>query len=486
MFRSKIDHLNTRIMRILEAYKNIANQDPLTLKQAIAPHEVWRFFIDGHLQTGRGLADGDFFKNKAHLDLTVKEYIEQQEKITLTNEEDYHISPLWQFLNNKQWRLTPSECALFSLQDLLALDRGWLPFEVNEPGYIKALLQAYQMIFNFSVDVDQDFIKGLHRLATAGVQHTEYEDGEDDKPGEYRKAESAYFRFGDAIVTKNAFEQILTQENSTARTHSSSISINLSFFNQTDGLSIGAININHESIAAIKKYIEDLEYNKENGITDYHFPLRKYCDSHDILTFISEIKNNPLITDILMKLGKKENISEIAQYLAQLISTPSSLYSFNLESCQPNKPRRTLTDEMKKSMDACKIMIDSAGIQQEKLLAIIRHIQYCERLHPFIDGNTRTFTMLYMNHLLLRHGFPPVILDNPNKMGTSSDKEALALVLDGMENSLRLAKGEKLFGVETNKILAFLSSRPHLNDKLAYFKEVIAIEEKTHAAKFGK
>ncbi len=112
----------------------------------------------------------------------------------------------------------------------------------------------------------------------------------------------------------------------------------------------------------------------------------------------------------------------------------------------------------------------------ERLLAIVHYIQACERTHAFIDCNTRT-NMLLLNHLLMRHGFPPVILNNPNQIATSSDMEAVGLVLEGMENTLKLAQGEKLFNVDTQEILEFIHSNERTRDKFDYFQEVITIEE---------
>jgi hypothetical protein len=51
---------------------------------------------------------------------------------------------------------------------------------------------------------------------------------------------------------------------------------------------------------------------------------------------------------------------------------------------------------------------------KEKLYFIINCIKDLERLHPFVDGNTRVFITILLNHLLLLHGFYPVIFEEPS------------------------------------------------------------------------
>ncbi len=473
MFRAPVKNIKNgkRIRHLMASYEHIAKQNPLTLKQVIDPQEVWRFFIDGQLQNGRGLIEGNFFKDPTHLHLTVKDYIEQVEGIEIKNEDNYSASPLWQFMQSKQWSLKPVTAETLTLKEILALDRGWLPFEINEPGYIRALIAAYHIIFNFDVELNNQFIKHLHALATAGVKQTEYGDGDGGKPGEFRKDESAYFKFGKIVPSDAAITQIYERDHSP-------ISFCLTFFDPEDGMSSGSIRINRESIQSIRQYVSDKKYSQGRGIT--HFSLRKFCESHDMIEFLRQIKENKDIEAVLIALGETTDDKDVVNCLGKLLNTPIMLYSFNLESFQPLKTRRTLTETMDRYLDVYRESLAVAITPIDKLLAIIRFIQACERLHPFIDANTRTFSMLLLNHLLMRNGFPPVILTNPNLLGLTSDQEALGLIVEGMENTLQLAQGHSLFNVDTRDILDFLGSNKNSQEQFVYFQEVMAMAKENN------
>lgn len=74
----------------------------------------------------------------------------------------------------------------------------------------------------------------------------------------------------------------------------------------------------------------------------------------------------------------------------------------------------------------------------ERILSIVRCIQKLERLHPFIDGNTRTFTGIMLNFLLIQQGFPPALFYNPNISYGYADDELAAVVEEGMRRTLYL------------------------------------------------
>jgi len=65
-------------------------------------------------------------------------------------------------------------------------------------------------------------------------------------------------------------------------------------------------------------------------------------------------------------------------------------------------------------IDNLKYRLETAKINDDKLLAILdTHIQF-ERIHPFSDGNGRTGRMI-MNYSLLQEGFPPLIIEKGTK-----------------------------------------------------------------------
>lgn len=68
----------------------------------------------------------------------------------------------------------------------------------------------------------------------------------------------------------------------------------------------------------------------------------------------------------------------------------------------------------------------------EKLAIIIKFVQRLEHIHPFWDGNTRTFAMVLLNALLMQHGFVPTLFDDPNKFDGFAVSELVDLVKEGM------------------------------------------------------
>lgn len=77
--------------------------------------------------------------------------------------------------------------------------------------------------------------------------------------------------------------------------------------------------------------------------------------------------------------------------------------------------------------------INEATNSQGKLSAIIDMVSQLERRHIFSDGNARTLVMLVLNRELVKNGFSPVILDNPNRFDLFSQKELVNEVGFGMQ-----------------------------------------------------
>ncbi len=72
-----------------------------------------------------------------------------------------------------------------------------------------------------------------------------------------------------------------------------------------------------------------------------------------------------------------------------------------------------------------------ANTAYEKINNIVRFIQDCEQLHPFLDGNCRTFCMLLLNYLLLQCDLGAAILYDPNRFDGFSQSELQQEVVRG-------------------------------------------------------
>lgn len=69
----------------------------------------------------------------------------------------------------------------------------------------------------------------------------------------------------------------------------------------------------------------------------------------------------------------------------------------------------------------------------DKLHCIVELCQTLERLHPFADGNCRTFCILLLNNLLTRYGLPMTMVDNPNLFDGWSVSETVEKVIEGQQ-----------------------------------------------------
>lgn len=69
----------------------------------------------------------------------------------------------------------------------------------------------------------------------------------------------------------------------------------------------------------------------------------------------------------------------------------------------------------------------------KKLLDIIKLCQDLDQLHPFNDGNIRTFVILLLQKELLRHKFKPTILYDPNRFDAYSLAELETEIINGQK-----------------------------------------------------
>ncbi len=469
-----------QLANMMKDYEEIAGQNLHRLRERIPPYEVWRFFIDGMLQEhGRGLSSSPYFiqaEQKGVLDLTIKEYIEREEGIKIETSEDWVTSDFWVFLKGKRWNVIEQERKNLTLRDLLNLDKAWMPFEIDESGYLAALYQAFPTLFAMDSPFDSNFIKRLHQFAVTNVKHTNYEDDDENKIGEFRMTDTGSFPLFTASASPEGLLEILM------RAHPQ-ISLVITFFDPAGKESIGTLKINQDSVKAIRYLVEDREREKKGDRSVQHFgsPLAKYCEPHEMGSkdFIEKLQKDENIYGVLKLFAQTNDTQkDIAHTLWSVLQHPNKhLFKVSLQSIQESDPQQELENEMANLLENYNKSIQSAKTPLDTLLAIIKYAQFCEQLHPFIDGNCRTFGMLMLNHLLMRNGFPPAILENPNRLDAFSEKQLLVEVINGMQNTLKLIKEKKLFNVDTKEIMAYLAANNRVDTVKDYFDKVVQIEQ---------
>ncbi len=77
--------------------------------------------------------------------------------------------------------------------------------------------------------------------------------------------------------------------------------------------------------------------------------------------------------------------------------------------------------------------IGQAKTPDDKLNAIVKMVSTLERGHIFTDGNARTMVMLGLNRELIKNGFTPAILENPNRFDLFSRAELRSEISKGMQ-----------------------------------------------------
>lgn len=100
-------------------------------------------------------------------------------------------------------------------------------------------------------------------------------------------------------------------------------------------------------------------------------------------------------------------------------------------SAHPEVPFSTLLKHMDRFVTQYHHDIRHSKNDEQRLAHIVDLCQKLERLHPFPDGNCRTFGILLLNNLLVRNGLPLTMLNDPNILDGWSRQEVIDEVKSG-------------------------------------------------------
>jgi fido (protein-threonine AMPylation protein) len=121
--------------------------------------------------------------------------------------------------------------------------------------------------------------------------------------------------------------------------------------------------------------------------------------------------------------GSRINTSDLTKVLQEIIED----YEASIAS-HPDEPKQLLKD-------------------------IILFSKKLVHVHPFKDCNGRLFCNLILNKELIRHGFTPSLLDNPNRLDGYSIDEAVSELIRGMNNFQQVKKVLHLHNKRTAEFL---------------------------------
>lgn len=386
--------LKQRLDAILNKYKLCADSDPVNLRNILPAHEVWRLFVDGL---------------------------------------DQH--------------------------------QGWREYERTEEGYFAAMYNCFEAIYDFSSALNVDLIKRLHKISTTDVKNTNYEKEErryelgatKHRIGEFRTAFPVDYHVGGCYfltdqthhwtATLDGIQEFLQKEDRPNSWHAISIRI------ADDCSSI------FEDVLLSRPciYSARLRIAAHPTISDFDLieSLKSYLyqDVADSLTTLSKKTIHDLGVALHL-IGSSKNNDELAQVLFDMANrettkTPNLAVLF--VSVQMMNTPKQLSLDVAYYISEYFTAMTSAHDSMSKLKLIIELVHNLAQLHPFSDANCRTFCMSVLNYLLLRNGFPFVILDDPNRFDMLSREELLHEVLNGMEHTFELLEQQQLFGYKVSE-----------------------------------
>lgn len=256
--------------------------------------------------------------------------------------------------------------------------QGWTGYEANEAGSVKGILDAYCLAmdsFDLSGGLTSGYIRDLHIACMSGVSTKNRK----STPGEVRFLESG-------------------------------------------------INLYHGK-STLASVAELLEQRRGDGNIIFHHPDYQRA---------AEAFSAEEVLRIIQKEGRVRYRAWYPNLTAEqqqaLIHSPT-LRGFYEVKHLVQKCFAERTDQI---VEIYNQEAAAAQTPQAQLLAISRVVRDLELLHPYPDGNCRTFVAVLMNHLLLAKGFLPAILWDPNIDAELSVQEFADEIQSGIANTQML------------------------------------------------
>ncbi len=249
---------------------------------------------------------------------------------------------------------------------------GWVGYEAGEPGSVQALINGFVFMldhFDLTAGLRATYLLDLHKVCMGGVQTKNLK----SSPGDLRFL-NAGMPFFPKTTTLENLEEILDMR----RGDETAVFNNAAYAKSADDLHAREL---HNAIQRLGKL------NYRNWYPN-------------------------LSPDQQLALEKKSGLS--AFYEAK-------------HAVQMQFVRKV--DEI---VDRFNQSISAATINDERLRAIALLVRELELLHPFPDGNCRTFACVLLTQLLLNYEFLPALLDNPNLDGEYSLDQWIAEIRNGM------------------------------------------------------
>ncbi len=302
---------------------------------------------------------------------------------------------------------------------------GWVGYEAGERGSVQALLNGFSfMIDNFDLSggLKATYLRELHKVCMLSVETTNLK----SSPGDIR-----YLNGGMPFFAKSTTYEHLVEVFQMRSGDGTSIFNSAKWGKPADELDVDEIYsfMKKEGKINYREWYPNLDNYQQDAIAGKLSLSEFYTAKHNIQ---------------MMIIAKMEDIVNRYNHSIKL----------------------AITDD-------------------EKLKVICLVSREMELLHPFPDGNARTFTCVNLMHLLLYNGFPPALLDNPNLDNEVSLSQWIEEVKKGMTRTKELLANPemKMFGysildMDVKYRDKFQSMSKELTDKIDKYKEIFLTPSK--------
>lgn len=255
---------------------------------------------------------------------------------------------------------------------------GWVGYEAGERGSIQALLNGFSfMIDNFDISngLEATYLRELHKVCMLSVETTNLK----SSPGDIR-----YLNAGMPFFAKSTTYEHLVEVFDMRSGDGTAIFNSQKWGKTADELDVDEI---------YRVLLKDKKINYRNWYPNLDKEQVEAIEGKRSLSEFYEAKHS---VQMLM-ISKMQNIID--------------RYNTNIKKAK--------TDE-------------------EKLEVICLVPRELELLHPFPDGNSRTFSCVTLTHLLTFNGFAPALLENPNLDNEVSLSQWIEEVKQGMQRTEQL------------------------------------------------
>lgn len=265
------------------------------------------------------------------------------------------------------------------------VEEGKFAYEAIEPGYYQGVLKGWSVMLESVLseeEVTPDLILKLHDHCVDGLITEDYPYGVPKGFRTFQDGGEAFYLEKGQTVSKEGFEELLD-----------------SYKNQQYVDEVGDIVYLYKGVMFHPESTIQLDPNQgqcRRLSEKYKFKLMNNRE----LNFVDE-----------MNTLAETNIDPREQISSPMIKL---------------KPVRTVFLRI-----VIQKLIDQFNTSSKSLEDIVRLIQSLDQVHPFVDGNIRTFGILLLNMLLITHAELPCVMDDVNRFDCLSTNELVNYIREG-------------------------------------------------------